>query len=96
MTKGNDHAGSAVPANAGGSGSNGVLGAVSVTYSPGRHVGELIASLPQAYHGEIELILADNGSIDGAPEAAAQENQRVEFFPTGGNIGYGALSLIHI
>lgn len=33
--------------------------------------------------------MADNGSTDGAPEAAATEHEFAEFFPTGGNLGYG-------
>ena len=66
------------------------LAVIAVTYSPGRHLGELIASLPDATEGSTLLICADNGSRDGVPEAAAREHANVEFLPTGGNIGYGA------
>ncbi len=35
------------------------------------------------------MVLADNGSVDGAPERAAAERDNVRFVPTGGNLGYG-------
>src|SRR5262249_14106314 len=35
------------------------------------------------------VILADNGSVDGAPERAAAERDGVELLRTGENIGYG-------
>ncbi|WP_234948345.1 glycosyltransferase family 2 protein [Corynebacterium sp. CNCTC7651] len=70
--------------------SNLPLAVVTVTYSPGRHLGELIESLAQATSRRTVLLCADNGSTDGVPEAAAREHENVEFLPTGGNIGYGA------
>lgn len=66
------------------------IGVVTVTYSPGEHLGRLIASLPAASTRGAVLILADNGSTDGAPEAAAAAHDDVHLLPTGGNIGYGA------
>lgn len=66
------------------------LAVVAVTYSPGKHLAELIASLDDATAGQTLLICADNGSTDGAPEAAAREHEHVELLRTGGNIGYGA------
>ena len=76
---------------------------VAVTYSPGRHLGQLISSLEAATGAGAVLVCADNGSTDGVPQAAARDNDNVEFVSTGGNIGYGAavnvgvgLSLIHI
>jgi N-acetylglucosaminyl-diphospho-decaprenol L-rhamnosyltransferase len=35
------------------------------------------------------VVLADNGSTDGAPEAAAAKYDHVTFLPTGANLGYG-------
>ena len=66
------------------------LGAVTITYSPGGHLERLVASLPGAARDGVELVLADNGSVDGAPEAAAAAHANVTLLPTGGNIGYGA------
>lgn len=63
---------------------------VAVTYSPGRHLGQLISSLKAATSAGTVLVCADNGSTDGVPQAAAREHDNVEFVPTGGNIGYGA------
>lgn len=65
------------------------LGVVTVTYSPGVYLRRCLESLPEATAAGARVILADNGSVDGAPEAAAATYPGVEFLPTGGNIGYG-------
>lgn len=66
------------------------LPVVTVTYSPGRHLGEFLRSLPDASERELHVILADNGSTDGVPERAADERGNVELLRTGGNLGYGS------
>lgn len=66
------------------------LPVITVTYSPGKHLRALLDSLPGATNRPVEVVLADNGSTDGAPEQAAAEYEHVTFFPTGGNLGYGA------
>lgn len=66
------------------------LAVVTVTYSPGEHLASFLGSLSAAYAGGTVTVLADNGSTDGVPEAAAAEDATVEFLPTGGNIGYGS------
>jgi N-acetylglucosaminyl-diphospho-decaprenol L-rhamnosyltransferase len=38
----------------------------------------------------VEVVLADNGSTDGAPERAVARHPHVRLLPTGGNVGYGA------
>ena len=63
---------------------------VTVTFSPGEHLAQLVASLEEATGRQVLLVCADNGSTDGAPQAAAERFSHVEFLPTGGNIGYGA------
>lgn len=65
------------------------LAVVTVTYSPGEHLGRFLDSVAEGYSGETLTVLADNGSTDGVPEAAARERPDVEFLPTGGNLGYG-------
>lgn len=66
------------------------LGIVTVTYSPGEYLTRFLDSVPGATdHGAV-VVMADNGSTDGAPEAAAAEYSFAELLPTGGNIGYGA------
>ncbi|MGX7680708.1 glycosyltransferase family 2 protein [Jatrophihabitans sp. DSM 45814] len=65
------------------------LSIVVVTYSPGEMLANFIASLARATTREVRVVLADNGSVDGAPEAAASAADFVELLPTGGNLGYG-------
>lgn len=62
---------------------------VTVTYSPGDHLRLFVETLPGATSMPVGLVMADNGSTDGAPEAAAGEHDFAELFPTGGNLGYG-------
>ncbi|AGF71742.1 glycosyltransferase family 2 protein [Corynebacterium halotolerans] len=63
---------------------------VTVTYSPGRHLATFLDSLAAATDRETAVVLADNGSTDGVPEAEAARRGGVEFLPTGGNLGYGS------
>ncbi len=61
---------------------------VAVTFSPGSSLTRFLDSLALATDREVEVLLADNGSSDGAPEAAAQR-PGVKLISTGGNVGYG-------
>jgi N-acetylglucosaminyl-diphospho-decaprenol L-rhamnosyltransferase len=62
---------------------------VVVTYSPGESLTGFLTTLRAATTRPLDVVLADNGSTDGAPErAAAAEDVRV--LRTGGNVGYGA------
>jgi N-acetylglucosaminyl-diphospho-decaprenol L-rhamnosyltransferase len=63
------------------------LRVVVVTYSPGPALPAFLASLASATSLPYEVVLADNGSTDGAPEAA--EGPGVRLLRTGGNLGYG-------
>jgi N-acetylglucosaminyl-diphospho-decaprenol L-rhamnosyltransferase len=62
---------------------------VTVTYSPGKSLTAFLDSVATATHRPLEVVLADNGSTDGAPEAAAAAGRAV-LLRTGGNIGYGS------
>lgn len=64
------------------------LRVVVVTYSPGRALESFLASLERATTEPYEVVLADNGSTDGTPEAAAASG-RARLIRTGGNLGYG-------
>ncbi len=65
-----------------------VVAVVAVTYSPGGSLEAFLDTLDKATTQPYEVVLADNGSDDGAPErAAARPNVRL--VPTGGNLGYG-------
>lgn len=66
------------------------LRVVAVTYSPGDSVEAFVASVRAATTRPVEVVLADNGSTDGAPEAAAAAHEHVRVLRTGGNVGYGA------
>jgi N-acetylglucosaminyl-diphospho-decaprenol L-rhamnosyltransferase len=66
------------------------LRVVAVTYSPGAALEGFLDSLAQATSRPVEVVLADNGSTDGAPERAAARYPHVRLLRTGGNIGYGA------
>ena len=60
---------------------------VVVTYSPGAALTEFLTSLSTATTAPYDVVLADNGSTDGAPESAVGPG--VELLRTGGNLGYG-------
>ena len=62
---------------------------MAVTYSPGEHLGRFVETLPASTVRPVGLVMADNGSTDGAPEAVAAAHDFAELFPTGGNLGYG-------
>lgn len=66
-----------------------VLPVVAVTYSPGPHLERFLASLSLATDRPMGVVLADNGSTDGAPEAAVERYPNVRLMPTGANLGYG-------
>lgn len=64
------------------------LAVVIVTYSPGETLERCLDTLEKATTRPYTVVLADNGSVDGAPEkAAARAN--VTLLHTGGNLGYG-------
>ena len=62
---------------------------VTVTYSPGRHLDRFLATLSHATERPVTVIMADNGSTDGAPEEAVQRYPNALLVHTGGNLGYG-------
>ncbi len=62
---------------------------VTVTYSPGETLERFLDTLEKATERDVQVVLADNGSVDGVPERAAAERDNVRFVPTGGNLGYG-------
>jgi N-acetylglucosaminyl-diphospho-decaprenol L-rhamnosyltransferase len=64
------------------------LGVVVVTYSPGDVLDAFLDTLEKATTRPYGVVLADNGSVDGAPERAALR-PGVELLRTGGNLGYG-------
>ncbi|BBY54774.1 glycosyltransferase family 2 protein [Mycobacterium koreense] len=65
------------------------LPVVTVTYSPGPHLDRFLGSLTLATERPVQVVLADNGSTDGAPQAAVADHPGVRLFETGANLGYG-------
>lgn len=66
------------------------LAVVTVTYSPGPHLDRFLASLSLATDRPVTVVMADNGSTDGAPEEAEKRYPNVTLLRTGGNLGYGS------
>ncbi len=64
------------------------LAVVIVTYSPGETLERCLDTLEKATTRPYTVVLADNGSVDGAPEKA-EARQNVTLLHTGGNLGYG-------
>lgn len=62
---------------------------VTVTYSPGEHLQRFLDTLARATERSVTVIMADNGSTDGVPEAAAARYPNLRLLPTGANLGYG-------
>jgi len=65
------------------------LRVVAVTFSPGDSLDGFLDTLAAATTRPLDVVLADNGSTDGAPERAAATHPHARVLPTGGNIGYG-------
>jgi len=62
---------------------------VTVTYSPGPHLERFLASLSMATERPVTVLLADNGSTDGTPQAAVERYPNVRLIDMGANLGYG-------
>ncbi|GAB08730.1 dTDP-rhamnose--alpha-D-N-acetylglucosamine-diphosphoryl polyprenol, alpha-3-L-rhamnosyl transferase [Gordonia araii NBRC 100433] len=65
------------------------LAVVTVTYSSGDYVKSFLDTLALATDADPRVVIADNGSTDGAPEAAERDYPRVTLLHTGANLGYG-------
>lgn len=62
---------------------------VTVTYSPGTHLDRFLSSLTVATERPVTVVMADNGSVDGAPEEAVERYPGTRLMPMGANLGYG-------
>jgi N-acetylglucosaminyl-diphospho-decaprenol L-rhamnosyltransferase len=63
---------------------------VTVTYSPGPHLERFLATLAHATDRPVTVVMADNGSTDGTPEAALERYPNARLLRTGANLGYGS------
>jgi N-acetylglucosaminyl-diphospho-decaprenol L-rhamnosyltransferase len=64
------------------------VGVVVVTYSSGHSLDTFLDSLQLASSRPLDVVIADNGSTDQAPQRAA-ERPSVRLLTTGANLGYG-------
>jgi N-acetylglucosaminyl-diphospho-decaprenol L-rhamnosyltransferase len=64
------------------------VSAVVVNYNARDHLLECLRSLRD--DGVEEIIVVDNGSVDGSVEAVARADSAVALVPTGGNLGFGS------
>ncbi len=69
------------------------IAVITVTYSPGQHIWDFVNSLPAATTQGAHVVMVDNGSTDGAPQAVAAAG-KAELVLSGGdrpiNMGYGS------
>lgn len=65
------------------------LTVVTVTYSPGSHLDRFLSSLSVATDLPVSVLMADNGSVDGAPEEAVERYADARLLDMGANLGYG-------
>jgi N-acetylglucosaminyl-diphospho-decaprenol L-rhamnosyltransferase len=63
---------------------------VTVTYSPGPHLDRFLATMAHATERPVTVLMADNGSTDGAPEEALERHPNARLLRTGANLGYGS------
>jgi N-acetylglucosaminyl-diphospho-decaprenol L-rhamnosyltransferase len=64
------------------------LAVVTVTYFPGETLERFLDTLEKATSRDVQVVVADNASTDGAPEKGA-ERQNVRLLSIGENVGYG-------
>ncbi len=69
-------------------GGDAAVDVVVVTYQPGATLETFLDTLAQATKQPVAVVLADNGSTDGSPQAQADRG-RGALLPTGANLGYG-------
>jgi N-acetylglucosaminyl-diphospho-decaprenol L-rhamnosyltransferase len=67
---------------------NDTVGVVAVTFSSGESLDAFLLSLDKASARPLDIVIADNGSTDDAPERASRRPD-VRLLRTGGNLGYG-------
>lgn len=72
----------------GGAAAGDAIRVVCVTYNSASVLTTFVDSLARATTRPVEVVLADNGSVDGGAQREA-ERSGATLLPTGGNLGYG-------
>jgi N-acetylglucosaminyl-diphospho-decaprenol L-rhamnosyltransferase len=65
-----------------------VVSVIVLAYQSGALLADCIASLERQTFRDVEIILADNASTDGAPQAVAAAHPAVRFLENGANLGF--------
>jgi len=63
---------------------------VVLAYESGGLLAECLASLQRQTFSDFEIVLADNASSDGAPQAAAAADPQIRLIENGANLGFAA------
>jgi len=61
-----------------------------VAYQSGPHLEQCLAALEAQTFDDLEILLIDNASTDGAPQAATAAHPGVRFIEAGSNLGFAA------
>ncbi len=61
-----------------------------VAYQSGEYLSQCIAALEAQTFGDFEILMVDNASTDGAPQAAARAFPKVQLIEAGTNLGFAA------
>jgi len=62
---------------------------VTVSYDSGEHLESFLSSVPASTSHDVRVVVADNGSTDGAPEAARAARPELALVHLPDNPGYG-------
>lgn len=67
-----------------------LISVVIVAFESGATLSRCLAALRAQTFGDFEVLIVDNGSSDGAPQAAAKADPAIFLIEAGGNIGFAA------
>ena len=67
-----------------------VISVVIVAFESAATLSRCLAALRAQTFGDFEVLLVDNGSSDGAPQATAKADPSIRLIEAGGNIGFAA------
>ena len=67
-----------------------LISIVIVAFESGATLSRCLEALRAQTFGDFEVLLVDNGSSDGAPQAAAKADPAIRLIEAGGNIGFAA------
>jgi len=69
---------------------NPAISVLIVAYESGEYLSRCLAAIQAQTFCDFEILLVDNASTDGAPQAAVKAFPQVRFIEAGGNLGFAA------